>query len=438
MSRVSIPDFALANPIYAGASVSFFTVSGGAKTAVLATLYAGTSGATQLANPQILDSDGKFSAPVYHDVPVIASVSGLTTVDDHDTGIIFNQGLYRGTWVTGTVYYPNDVIRDGANGDDTKDLYRVISQHTSGTWATDKADATKLLISFDISDVATALPTPADPADDDKVLQASGGAPTWGPVIASSIEPVLSAASLSAARTAFGLAIGSDVQAFNALLADIAGLTVASGDILYVDGSSDIVNLAKGTDGQFLTLASGIPAWAVAPSGWEQIGSRVSGTTNVAELTITDSFTGYDVIRVAFRFKLSADDMPQVQLRQNSNYVTSGYDHTSSGFHAGNGSQTNGAANQSALDMMGTDADSGKWQMGHVDVWYPNEGTGEKVISGVITGLDSTATPRALTTQIGGVCDGDTSNTIDGIKLLTASSGEFDEYIYSVWGWRQS
>ena len=39
-TRYNINDFALANPAYAGGTVSFYTVSGGAKTATLATLYA--------------------------------------------------------------------------------------------------------------------------------------------------------------------------------------------------------------------------------------------------------------------------------------------------------------------------------------------------------------------------------------------------------------
>ena len=85
--RNSIQDFSLANPIYAGATVNFYTVSGGVKTATLATLYAASTGSTTLSNPQSLDSSGKFQQPVYVDAPVIATVSGLT-IADHDTGII--------------------------------------------------------------------------------------------------------------------------------------------------------------------------------------------------------------------------------------------------------------------------------------------------------------------------------------------------------------
>jgi hypothetical protein len=91
-TRYNINDFALANPAYAGGTVSFYTVSGGAKTTTLATLYAASTGTTTLANPRTLDSDGKFSVPVYVEVPTVATVSGLT-VADHDTGIM---GLTEG------------------------------------------------------------------------------------------------------------------------------------------------------------------------------------------------------------------------------------------------------------------------------------------------------------------------------------------------------
>lgn len=95
-TRYNINDFALANPAYAGGTVSFYTVSGGAKTTTLATLYAASTGSTTLANPRTLDSDGKFSVPVYVEVPTVATVSGLT-VADHDTGIM---GLAEGAAAT--------------------------------------------------------------------------------------------------------------------------------------------------------------------------------------------------------------------------------------------------------------------------------------------------------------------------------------------------
>lgn len=86
--RTAIPDFQLANPIYAGASVSFFTVDvNGVATATLATLYANPTGATTTRNPQILDADGKLTAPVYISAPVIAEAVG-PNVASHSTGLI--------------------------------------------------------------------------------------------------------------------------------------------------------------------------------------------------------------------------------------------------------------------------------------------------------------------------------------------------------------
>jgi hypothetical protein len=74
--------------------------------------------------------------------------------------------------------------------------------------------------------------------------------------------------SASGARTALGLAIGTDVQAYNARLADIAGITWAQGDILYHNGTS-LVKLAAGTSGHYLQTqgAGANPQWAAASGG---------------------------------------------------------------------------------------------------------------------------------------------------------------------------
>ena len=151
--RTAIKDFALANRLYAGATVTFYTVSGGAKTATKATLYVGATGSSTLGNPQVLGSDGKLRRAVYVDVPTIATVSGLT-VPDHDTGIInpapsfrispttfeleysYDGGTtwtssastlfkHRGAWVTATAYARTDTFTDSGT------LYYVVTAHTS-------------------------------------------------------------------------------------------------------------------------------------------------------------------------------------------------------------------------------------------------------------------------------------------------------------------
>jgi hypothetical protein len=162
MPRLAIPEFQLARPLYKGASVTFYTVAAGAKTNTKATLYQASSGSDVLANPQKLDSYGKFKQPVYIDVPVIGAVEGIT-VPSHDTGIVspaptfrvssagvvqysFDGGVTwessgdyffrdRGTWAGATAYERNDMVVNQSL------RYIALSEHTStASFATDLAD----------------------------------------------------------------------------------------------------------------------------------------------------------------------------------------------------------------------------------------------------------------------------------------------------------
>ena len=90
---------------------------------------------------------------------------------------------------------------------------------------------------------------------------ASAGTDTSVPISAF-MATVVDDATAAAARATLGAVIGTDVQAHDAQLADIAAIVPVSGDILYVDGSANIVKLAKGTDTNVLTQASGFPSWA--------------------------------------------------------------------------------------------------------------------------------------------------------------------------------
>jgi len=94
--RTAIRDFALANPIYANAVVTAYTVDdNGLKTNTKADLFAAISGSTELANPQTLDSYGKFKQPVYVEETVILTVTGLRNTPDHDTGNILGGVLFK-------------------------------------------------------------------------------------------------------------------------------------------------------------------------------------------------------------------------------------------------------------------------------------------------------------------------------------------------------
>ena len=86
--RSSIQDLSLNNMIYAAATVTAYQVSStGVKLGTLATLYAAPTGTSTLANPQTLDSEGKWAASVYIEEDVILTVTGVN-FDTHDTGVI--------------------------------------------------------------------------------------------------------------------------------------------------------------------------------------------------------------------------------------------------------------------------------------------------------------------------------------------------------------
>jgi hypothetical protein len=158
--RHSIPTFALANPIYIGAHVSFYTVNPttGAKTTTLATLYAGATGTTTVGNPYTLDGEGKFAAAVFTEVPLIATVQSLHA-DTHDVGPIQMRGTYRGNWVTATSYFSSDSVRDSA----TDKVYVVADDYVSGASVAADISASHLVLMVD---------PVFDPADSNRVAKA--------------------------------------------------------------------------------------------------------------------------------------------------------------------------------------------------------------------------------------------------------------------------
>jgi hypothetical protein len=50
----------------------------------------------------------------------------------------------------------------------------------------------------------------------------------------------------------------------NTYFSGLGSLAIVAGDIVYGSGAATLARLAKGSDGQVLTLASGVPAWATA------------------------------------------------------------------------------------------------------------------------------------------------------------------------------
>lgn len=139
--RGCIPDFQIANPLYIGATVSFYTVdSNGHATQTLANLFIDPTSSTPALNPQTLDSEGKFASPVYIEVPVIAVVTG-PNVASHSTGVINARGTWRGNWAADTVYFSSDFLLAFGS------VYAAASDYTSSSSAaTDIANGNLILI----------------------------------------------------------------------------------------------------------------------------------------------------------------------------------------------------------------------------------------------------------------------------------------------------
>lgn len=83
--------------------------------------------------------------------------------------------------------------------------------------------------------------------------------------LSSFARTLLDDADASAMRTTLGSVIGTNVQAYNANLQSLAGVTLAQGDLLYATGANTLVRLPKGTAGQVLAMNSGAtaPEWVV-------------------------------------------------------------------------------------------------------------------------------------------------------------------------------
>jgi hypothetical protein len=77
-------------------------------------------------------------------------------------------------------------------------------------------------------------------------------------------------------------AVPPGAQPIDTLLTDLSTLgdTLAAGDVVYADAVNSLARLAKGSDTEVLTLASGVPSWA-APGGGGGTAQGVDGTYDI-------------------------------------------------------------------------------------------------------------------------------------------------------------
>ena len=157
------------------------------------------------------------------------------------------------------------------------------------------------------------------------------------------------ATSASAARTALGVAIGSDVQAFDAQLSDIAGLTPTDSNFIVGDGSNFVLESgataraslgaqASATDLTNLSSCQSGGSAALAALTSTEIGILDGATVTTSELNLLDGGTSATSTTLAAADRFVANDagtMKQVAL---SDLVTFLEDESASSFNIDGGS----------------------------------------------------------------------------------------------------
>lgn len=176
-----------------------------------------------------------------------------------------------------------------------------------------------------------------------------------------------------AARTALGLAIGSDVQAYDAVLADLAGLALAQGDILYFNGSN-LAKLAAGTAGQLLlTQGSGAnPVWATPALALISEQSP-NGTGTVSFTSIPTTYRDLIVVVRGRAAGAVAAAAVSVQFNNDSgaNYYSQRLSAANTGITAGAAA---GGTSAQVVSIPGSSATSGREGVGTVTI-YDYRGT---------------------------------------------------------------
>lgn len=226
----------------------------------------------------------------------------------------------------------------------------------------------------------------------DDVFVIVGVAP---PTITAFAATLLDDANAAAMRATLDLEPGTDVQAFNANLASLAGLTLAEGDLLYATAADTLVKLAKGTAGQVLRMNSGATAPEWGPSAawtWLAAISTPSGSTP-ADFNIPSTATEILVVFKGTDRGTAGDDL-LVRLGTSASFEASGYSQLS-GIAGSTGSSgagsfvvQGGAAGAMRGEMWIKHLGSNEWSQTHTVAHTTTRiatGGGTKTLSDVLT-----------------------------------------------------
>lgn len=315
---------------------------------------------------------------------------------------------WKSAWVTATAYVVDDLVREEGSS------YICLEAHTSGTFSTDLAAGKWELFAQKGSAGAgtgdlLAANNLSDVANTDTALSNLGGG-TKG------IE-IFKDTTTGAIQQALDLETGVDVQAHDAVLDDLSGLSLVQGDVLYYNGTN-LSRLAKGTNGQVLTMNSGAtaPEWTTPSAGITRgTADNITGNSSSAFTSIPSDVRKIELI--LHNVSLSGSDDLLVQIGDSGGYETTSYFSSSSyvtstpvgsGFTTGFGI----IVRNSSRSINGTvellNITGNTWVM----TFEGGDGTtGSAVISGGRKGL---------------------SSTLDRVKLITSGSNTFSSGIVNI------